>query len=93
MDVVGPAWSDARGFAMYVDALKLQSQEDAPRPDGYVPATTLWWVDGIEFIGRIQIRHRLTTYLREVGGHIGYDVRPTHAAAATPPRSCARRCR
>jgi predicted acetyltransferase len=76
MDVVGPAWSDPRGFALYVDALCLQSQEDAPRPDGYVPSTTLWWIDGTEFLGRIQIRHRLTPHLYEVGGHIGYDVRP-----------------
>lgn len=74
--LVGPAWTDPRGFALYVDALTLQSQEDAPRPDGYVPATTLWWVDGVEFLGRKQIRHRLTDHLREVGGHVGYDVRP-----------------
>jgi predicted acetyltransferase len=34
-------------------------------------------VDGSEFLGRVQIRHRLTDRLREVGGHIGYDVRPS----------------
>jgi predicted acetyltransferase len=28
-------------------------------------------------LGRIAIRHRLTPQLREVGGHIGYDVRPS----------------
>jgi GNAT superfamily N-acetyltransferase len=32
---------------------------------------------GEEFLGRIAVKHRLTDRLREVGGHIGYDVRPT----------------
>jgi predicted acetyltransferase len=40
-----------------------------------VPCTTLWWIDGSTYLGRIAIRHRLTPALREVGGHIGYDVR------------------
>lgn len=30
-----------------------------------------------EYLGRISIRHRLTAYLREIGGHIGYDIRPS----------------
>lgn len=34
-------------------------------------------VDPGRRLGRLAIRHRLTPYLREVGGHIGYDVRPT----------------
>jgi predicted acetyltransferase len=42
-----------------------------------VPCTTLWWVDGPAHLGRIAIRHRLTPWLREVAGHIGYDVRPS----------------
>lgn len=28
-------------------------------------------------LGRLAIRHRLTLQLREVGGHIGYHVRPS----------------
>jgi predicted acetyltransferase len=27
--------------------------------------------------GRVSIRHRLTDHLREIGGHIGYDIRPS----------------
>ena len=34
-------------------------------------------MDGYEYLGRIAIRHRLTPNLLEVGGHIGYDVRPS----------------
>ena len=41
-----------------------------------VPATFLVAeVDG-RIIGRVSVRHRLNEYLRTVGGHIGYAVRP-----------------
>jgi predicted acetyltransferase len=46
-------------------------------PLGWVPATEYWWVQGDEFLGRIDIRHRLTDALKKFGGHIGYEVRPT----------------
>ena len=43
---------------------------------GMVPATFLLAeVDG-QVVGRVSIRHRLNDYLREVGGHVGYGVRP-----------------
>ncbi|MFH1157633.1 MAG: GNAT family N-acetyltransferase [Pseudomonadota bacterium] len=48
-------------------------------PDGSkvkrIPHTELWLVSGDRFLGRISIRHELTEYLRQVGGHIGYAVR------------------
>jgi predicted acetyltransferase len=81
-----PGWQDPGAFAAFVEAVRADAEEDTPRPAGHVPCTTLWWVDGDDYLGRIAIRHRLTDFLREVGGHIGYDVRPTrrregHASA------------
>jgi predicted acetyltransferase len=74
----GRAWSATPdGFTSYVRWLLAQTREDSPRPNGYVPSTTMWWVDESDFLGRIAVRHRLTPGLFEVGGHIGYDVRPT----------------
>jgi predicted acetyltransferase len=70
-------WTTDHGFAAYVGAIVRDREEDAPRKPGWVPCTTLWWVDGSAYLGRIAIRHRLTPGLREVGGHIGYDVRPS----------------
>jgi predicted acetyltransferase len=70
-------WGTAEGFAAYVAALRAEALEETPRRDGWVPSTTLWWVDGDEYLGRIAVRHRLTAWLRDVGGHIGYDVRPS----------------
>jgi len=73
----GASWSTSDGFANFVNMLKRQRLEATPRPAGHVAATTLWWVDADEYLGRIVVRHRLTPRLREFGGHIGYDVRPT----------------
>ena len=73
----GHSWSVPEGFATFVDRLRSQALEDSPRPDGHVPSTTLWWIDGEAYLGRVAIRHRLTPHLHEVGGHIGYDVRPS----------------
>ena len=70
-------WSDPEVFRGYVAQVVGQAREDAPRPAGYVPSTTLWWVDGSDYLGRISIRHRLTPILLEWGGHIGYVVRPS----------------
>lgn len=71
----GPSWDSVEGFAAYVAYERADRQEDTPRPDGHVPSTNLWWVEGEEYLGRIAVRHRLTPGLLEVGGHIGYDVR------------------
>jgi predicted acetyltransferase len=79
-------WGDPVEFASYVRRLRADALEESPRPEGHVPGTTLWWVDDREYLGRLTIRHRLTAHLLEVGGHIGYDIRPSarrrgHASA------------
>ncbi|WP_030156288.1 MULTISPECIES: GNAT family N-acetyltransferase [unclassified Glycomyces] len=66
-------------------------------PEDFVTMTMLWWVEGDTYLGRISIRHELNEHLREFGGHIGYDVRPSarrrgHATAmlaAALPRAAA----
>lgn len=73
-----PRWRDPAGFAAYVERVRAQADPATPRPDGFVPSWTLWWAEGDEYLGRIQMRHPLTEHLREVGGHIGYDVAPGH---------------
>lgn len=72
-----PGWQDPEVFATFCEAVRADALEETPRPQAHVPCTTLWWVDGDDYLGRIAIRHRLTDVLLEVGGHIGYDVRPT----------------
>jgi predicted acetyltransferase len=69
--------ADAGLFRDHVEALVARADPEAERPPGYVPETVLWWVHGHEFLGRLSIRHRLTPPLARVGGHIGYEVRPS----------------
>jgi predicted acetyltransferase len=73
----GLDWQDPARFEAYAAYLRDQAREDAPRRPGYVASTTLWWVDGDEYLGRLAIRHRLTPRLTDLGGHIGYDVKPS----------------
>jgi predicted acetyltransferase len=69
-------WDTEHGFATYV-ALVRSEAEGRNLPPDYVPSTSLWWVDGATYLGRIHIRHELTDSLRDFGGHIGYYVRPS----------------
>jgi predicted acetyltransferase len=69
--------SEPGAFAAYLHELAGEALPDTPRRAGIVPQTTLWWVHGQVFLGRLSIRHRLTAALCQVGGHIGYDVVPS----------------
>jgi predicted acetyltransferase len=78
---------DADGFRRFVDTLLSDALPGSPRKPGMVPCTYLWIVDGSTFLGSLAIRHELTEYLLNEGGHIGYSVRPSarrrgHAAQA-----------
>jgi len=76
--VWGPRWQDPAVFSDYVDEVRALALPETPRPAGHVPSTTLWWAEGDEYLGRIQLRQQLTDWLRDYGGHIGYDVPPEH---------------
>ncbi|MEV0223024.1 GNAT family N-acetyltransferase [Streptomyces sp. NPDC050704] len=75
--VYGGDWQEPDGFARYVAAVREEELAEGRRPAGFVPGSWFWYVDGGTYLGRIQIRHRLTPHLRDFGGHIGYGVRPT----------------
>lgn len=46
-------------------------------PGGWVPHTRLWYIlNNSRIIGSVDIRHYLTPSLRDLGGHIGYVIRP-----------------
>jgi predicted acetyltransferase len=73
----GDSWTTPEGFIAYLADLHSEALEETPRAYWLVPATTLWWMSGTDYFGRLAIRHRLTPLLLEAGGHIGYDVRPS----------------
>jgi len=63
-------------FAAYVQHL-LADQGQPPTHPGRVPASVLWLVDDGAYLGRVNLRHRLNQKLRRLGGHIGYEIRPS----------------
>ncbi len=63
-------------FGGFVRGLRAEANR-AKLPPGRVLQTTYWLIDGDEFIGRSSLRHELPPALLEIGGHIGYEIRPT----------------
>jgi len=56
---------------------RLESQRlGVDLPEGWVPVTFLVAEAEGQIVGRVSIRHALNAHLAEVGGHIGYGVRP-----------------
>jgi predicted acetyltransferase len=71
----GETWHTEEGFAAYVR--ETLAEAERPRAAGFVCQTSWWWAEGEEYVGRISLRHELNEQLRDFGGHIGYDVRPS----------------
>ncbi len=67
----------ASDFASFVQR-NLDRSDPTRMPAGDVPASVFWLVEGNEFVGRVTIRHRLNDQLRQYGGHIGFEIRPSH---------------
>lgn len=63
-------------FPAFLDSLR-RFEPGRELPEGYVHSEALWLVDADEYLGRVSIRHTLNQRLREFGGHIGYEVRPS----------------
>lgn len=66
---VGEPWSD---YLRRVDDIR----RGVNLPVGLVPATFLVAEVERQIVGRVSLRHELNAFLAEVGGHIGYAVRP-----------------
>ncbi len=69
-------FESAGRFEEFVETLRGRA-EGKFLPEGYVPNSFFWLVEGEKFIGWLDIRHRLNDHLREIGGHIGYTIRPS----------------
>lgn len=65
-----------KDFADYV-AAELAKEDSSNLPITYVSESVFWLIDNEEFIGKVNIRHQLTEKLKQTGGHIGYDIRPS----------------
>lgn len=63
----------------FVTARLAEEDPATELPDGWVHCTSRWILDEAtdEMLGFLALRHRLTPFLLEQGGHIGYSVRPS----------------
>lgn len=67
-------------FPAFIEALRAergyphQPYQDWVEP---VPETVLWLVKDDEYLGTVDIRHRLNWHLEKWGGHIHFVIRPT----------------
>jgi len=67
------AW---HGYSGFYELLARMKAGGYPRPD-IVPMDSYFIEAGGRILGEVFIRHRLTPYLEQIGGHIGYKVRPS----------------
>ena len=65
------------GFADWVSRLHRQADPAVPPPEGWVHCTYWWVVEQGTVLGAIALRHELNDVLLQVGGHIGYGIRPS----------------
>lgn len=64
-------------FAAFVKQMAREARGEG-MPDWCVPQHTFWCVrDDVRMVGLIKVRHYLTPALEDLGGHIGYAIRPS----------------
>ena len=66
----------ADDFPRFVHSLLLQRDRSSVE-SGLVPFSDYWLMDGDTYVGRLSVRHELNDFLYRIGGHIGYEIRPS----------------
>ena len=64
------------GCATVVEYLLAQEDHATELPENIVHCSYYWITDAGEFVGYLALRHSLTQWLLDEGGHIGFSVRP-----------------
>jgi predicted acetyltransferase len=93
----GPLDLTAEGCAAFVALLRPYADPAFEPPEGLVHCDYYWITDGSadgsggaeEVVGFLALRHRLTPWLLEEGGHIGYSVRPSRRQQGHASRALA----
>jgi predicted acetyltransferase len=63
-------------FDRFVQYLRDQADPLKVKP-GWVTSSEFWLVEEEAYIGGLTLRHSLDEYLMQMGGHIGYEIRPS----------------
>lgn len=73
-DLPAPIETIREEFPLFVEQMLYHQANPLPH---FVAQTMFWIVRGEEYVGRLGLRHELNEMLRQFGGHIGYDIRPS----------------
>lgn len=69
---------DRRSFAALLEVVARESDPTSVLPAGHVHGDYYWVTQGDEMLGFLAVRHSIDTeFLRTLGGHIGYSIRPS----------------
>ena len=71
--VKGMDWDGSSEPSVYFQ--DAQDMKDGKKLGELVPASNFWIINGDEYVGRMSIRHVLNEWLRNYGGHIGYEIK------------------
>jgi predicted acetyltransferase len=95
----GPVDLTEAGCAEFVATVLPYADPDHELPEDRVHCDYYWITDGTgpdeEVVGFLALRHSLTAWLLEEGGHIGFSVRPSRRGQGHASRALAlavRRC-
>ena len=65
---------DFQGYLRYLE----NHSKGIDLPEGWIPGTTYWYLTPDDkLIGKSNLRHYLIPKLEDIGGHIGYVIRPS----------------
>lgn len=73
-------WVISKDPSDFSEMLKWLShnEQGIDLPNGWVSDSTFWLIDvDNRVLGAVNIRHQLTEFLYNAGGHIGYGIRPS----------------
>ncbi len=77
------------GCREIVARLRTYADPATELPEDRVHCSYFWIVEDDEFVGYLALRHSLTAWLLEEGGHIGFGVRPSRRRQGHASRALA----
>ncbi|MEO7754408.1 MAG: GNAT family N-acetyltransferase [Terracoccus sp.] len=68
---------DRPSFEALLSVIRLEADPSSTLPTGHVHCDYSWVTEGADMVGFVAVRHSIDTeFLRTLGGHIGYSIRP-----------------